>query len=91
MQVDEIKNEIRSIFKERLNMDLSNVTAGDDDGLFADDGWGLDSIDVIDIVLGVEQKFGVKLGQDEEIQSHFYSLNTLAIYIQSLLVKSLTA
>jgi len=87
MQIDEIKNEIKSIFTERLNMDLSNVTAGDDDGLFADDGWGLDSIDVIDIVLGVEQKFGVKLGQDEEIQSHFYSLNTLAAYIQSLLVK----
>ncbi len=64
-------------------MDLAGITASDDDGLF-EDGWGIDSIDVIDIVLGVEQKFGVKLGQDEEIQGHFRTLNTLAAYIKSL-------
>ncbi|MCD2451466.1 acyl carrier protein [Methylicorpusculum oleiharenae] len=83
MQLEEIKEEIKNIFADRLNMDLSSVTAGDDDGLF-DDGWGIDSIDVIDIVLGVEKKFGVKLGQDEEIQGHFRSLNTLAAYVKSL-------
>ncbi len=84
MQIEEIKEEIKNIFADRLNMDLSNITAGDDDGLF-EDGWGIDSIDVIDIVLGVEQKFGVKLSQDEEVQEHFRTLNTLATYIQSLM------
>lgn len=83
MQLEDIKQGLKDIFVERLNMDLSGVTAGDDDGLF-EDGWGIDSIDVIDIVLGVEQKFGVKLGQDEEIQGHFHTLNTLAAYIQTL-------
>ncbi len=83
MQLDEIKQTLKTIFEERLNMDLSTVTAGDDDGLF-EDGWGIDSIDVIDIVLGVEQKFGVKLQQDEEVQTHFRSLNTLAAYVQEL-------
>lgn len=84
MKIEDIKAEIKNIFVERLNMNLAGITAGDDDGLF-EDGWGIDSIDVIDIVLGVEQKFGVKLGQDEEIQPHFRTLNTLAAYIQSLL------
>jgi acyl carrier protein len=83
MQLDEIKQALKTIFEERLNMDLSTVTAGDDDGLF-EDGWGIDSIDVIDIVLGVEQKFGVKLQQDEEVQTHFRSLNTLAAYVKEL-------
>lgn len=83
MQLEEIKEGLKNIFVERLNMDLAGITASDDDGLF-EDGWGIDSIDVIDIVLGVEQKFGVKLGQDEEIQGHFRTLNTLAAYIQSL-------
>jgi acyl carrier protein len=83
MQLDEIKQTLKTIFEERLNMDLSTVTAGDDDNLFGD-GWGIDSIDVIDIVLGVEQKFGVKLQQDEEVQTHFRSLNTLAAYVKEL-------
>jgi len=83
MQIEEIKQGLKDIFADRLNMDMSSITAGDDDGLF-EDGWGIDSIDVIDIVLGAEQKFGVKLGQDEEIQGHFSTLNTLAAYIQSL-------
>ncbi len=84
MQLDEIKEGIKHIFTDRLNMDLSQIDASDDDGLF-EDGWGIDSIDVIDIVLGVEQTFGVKLGQDEEVQKHFSTLNTLAAYIQSLM------
>lgn len=84
MQVEEIKTELKSIFEERLNMDLSNISAGDDDNLFGSNGWGIDSIDVIDIVLGVEQKFGVKLKQDEEVQAHFRTLNTLAAYIKTL-------
>jgi acyl carrier protein len=85
MQLDDIKTGLKDIFVERLNMDLSGVTAGDDDPLFSYDGWGIDSIDVIDIVLGVEQKFGVKLKQDEEVQSHFRTLNTLAAYIGELI------
>ncbi|MFM8331506.1 MAG: acyl carrier protein [Candidatus Methylumidiphilus sp.] len=84
MQLDDIKDTLKAIFEERLNMDLSTIKASDDDSLFGD-GWGIDSIDVIDIVLGVEQKFGVKLQQDEEVQAHFQSLNSLAAYVQTLI------
>jgi acyl carrier protein len=85
MQIEQIKTELKKIFADRLNMDIAAINAGDDDGLFDPEGWNIDSIDVIDIVLGVEQTFGVKLKQDEEVQSHFRTLNTLADHIGQLI------
>lgn len=83
MNIDEIKSELKSIFVERLDMDLSQIHAEDDDPLFGDE-WGIDSVDVIDIVLGVEQRFKVKIKQDEEVAKHFASLNALAAHIKEL-------
>ncbi|CAI8936221.1 acyl carrier protein [Methylocaldum szegediense] len=85
MQIEQIKTELKNIFADRLNMDIAAINASDDDGLFDPEGWNIDSIDVIDIVLGVEQTFGVKLKQDEEVQTHFRTLNTLAEHIGQLL------
>ncbi|MDV3240969.1 MAG: acyl carrier protein [Methylocaldum sp.] len=85
MQIEQIKTELKNIFADRLNMDIAAINAGDDDGLFDPEGWNIDSIDVIDIVLGVEQTFGVKLKQDEEVQAHFRTLNTLADHIGQLI------
>lgn len=81
MNLDTIKAGLKEIFAERLNLDLASVEAGDDDPLFSDEGWGLDSVDVIDIVLGVEQKFGVAIRADDDVKVHFRTPNTLAAYI----------
>jgi len=83
MTTDEIKSELRRIFAERLDMDMSEVHASDADPLFGDE-WGLDSVDVIDIVLGLEQTFKVKFKQDEDVEKHFASLNALAAHVQDL-------
>lgn len=83
MTIDEIKNELKNIFAKRLDMDLSEIEASDDDALFGDE-WGIDSVDVIDIVLGVEQTFKVKIKQDEDVEKHFASLNALAAHVKEL-------
>lgn len=85
MTTDDIKAELKQIFVERLDMNLAEIDAGDDDPLFSEDGWNIDSVDVIDIVLGVEQRFKVKIRQDDEVQQHFATLNTLAAHIAQLL------
>lgn len=84
MTTDDIKTELKKIFAERLDMDLSEIDAGDDDPLFGEDGWDIDSVDVIDIVLGVEQSFQVKIKQDEDVERNFRSLNALATHIQAM-------
>lgn len=82
MEIEHIKQEIKTIFVERLNINVAKSNL-DDAGLFADDGWAIDSVDVIDLVLGIEKTFGIRLEQDAEVQRHFKSLNTLAAYLQT--------
>jgi acyl carrier protein len=83
MNLEQIKTSLKDILVDRLAIDLSEVDSSDDASLFDDKGWGIDSIDVLDLVLGVEKSFGVRIDQDEDIKSHFQSIQTLAAYIQS--------
>jgi acyl carrier protein len=83
MQIDQIKTTLKNILVERLGIDLAAVNASDDAGLFADDGWAIDSVDVLDLVLGIEKSFGVRIEQDDQIKHHFQSIATLAVFIQS--------
>ncbi len=85
MQLADIKTQIKNILVERLSIDLNEVQASDDAGLFDDDGWGIDSVDVLDLVLGLEKTFGIRIGQDEAVRNHFQSIATLAAYIETQL------
>jgi acyl carrier protein len=62
---DEVKVRIKKILVERLKLDRLPETIGDQESLFGPDGLGLDSIDALELVLGVEQEFGVKIENEE--------------------------
>ena len=79
METKEIALEIRNIILTRLDLDLEGEEPSDQESLFED--WGIDSVDVLDLVLGIEQVFSVKIKQDEEIEKHFASIETLANFI----------
>lgn len=82
MNSKEIKLELRDIIKNRLDLELDGPEPDDDDNLFED--WGIDSIDVIDLVLAIEQEFGVKVKQgDDDVSKHFESINKLGDYIHT--------
>ncbi len=91
MELDDIKTTLKQIFAERLMMEMDQLDVSDDAGLFDEDGWGIDSVDVLDLVLGIEKHFGVRIAQDDAVKEHFRSLNTLAAYIQGLTENSAVA
>jgi acyl carrier protein len=84
--------EIKSVLKQNILIDrleLEDITADeidDNDQLFGE-GLGLDSVEALDVVAGLEEEFGVKLQglPQEEIQKHFYSVETLSQFIASKL------
>ena len=82
MELEQIKTTLKQIFAERLMMEVDELDVSDDAGLFDEDGWGIDSVDVLDLVLGIEKHFGVRIAQDDAVKEHFRTLNTLAAYIQ---------
>ena len=72
-----IKSEIE--IEEFVKLDDIN----DEEPLF-NDGLGLDSIDALEIGMALQKKYNLSMGSDKEENSkHFYSINTLASYVES--------
>jgi acyl carrier protein len=83
MNHEQIKELLKKILVDRLGIDPADVNATDDAMLFDEDGWGIDSVDSLDLVLGIEKTFGVRITQDENVMKHFKTMNTLAAFIGS--------
>ncbi len=78
-----IKEKLKNIFIETLNLEgVTPEQIGNDDLLFGDK-FGLDSIDAVEIVFQVEQHFGVKIRDMNEGRVALQSINTLAAFIEA--------
>ena len=71
-------HEVKELIIERLGLDFIPEEIDDDSPLFGM-GLGLDSVDALDLVVGVEDKFGVQIGEGELLA--FRSVNSLVDYI----------
>ena len=92
MNVDrqEVADKLRKMIVERLNLDINPQEIGDDDPLFAsteDGGLALDSVEALEIVVGIEDVFGIRLGDEQGIEQRFYSINTLTDYVSEKLAE----
>jgi len=77
----ELKQTIKRLIVERLKLEMEPSEISDTDPLFGE-GLGLDSIDALELVLGLEQEFGVKI-EDEEVGAEaLSSVDTLAAFVR---------
>ncbi len=66
---------------EQLNLqDITPADIKDDQPLFVD-GLGLDSIDALELIVLLQQHYGIKLNNAEEGPKVFKSVQTMAEYI----------
>lgn len=78
---EQIKQVILST-SELQDMQIDDID--NDAPLFGDDGVGLDSIDALELGIALKKEFGTNFSTAEtENKKHFYSVSTLATYIQS--------
>jgi acyl carrier protein len=70
--------KVKSIIIGNLNLDLEPSQIDDDSPLFGT-GLGLDSIDALDLVIGIEEGFSIKVGEDELYV--FKSVNSLVDFV----------
>ncbi len=67
---------------ERLNLkDQKPEEIGDDQPLFVE-GLGLDSIDALELIVLLQQDYNIRLSNAEDGPKVFYSVRTMAEYIQ---------
>jgi acyl carrier protein len=78
---DELRLRLKKILVERLKLDRAPESIGDAEPLFGPDGLGLDSIDALELVLGVEQELGVAVGNEEIATEALASIDRLAEFV----------
>ena len=82
MQTSELKSEIKKLLVAELNLAGKDpATIEDEAPLFGTGGLGLDSLDALQIAMLVEEKFGVRIPDDDSARPIFRSVSTLAEYI----------
>ncbi|MFC1665735.1 phosphopantetheine-binding protein [Pseudomonadota bacterium] len=79
-----LQKEILGLIIETLNLEDIDPESFDHNMPLFGDGFGLDSIDALEIGAAISKRYGIKLkSQNEETQSHFSSVESLAKFVQS--------
>lgn len=77
----DIKSRIKCMMVENLMLKIAPEDIGDDTPLFNPEGLALDSIDALELAVGIEKNFGVATPSAEVAREAFVSVNTIAEYI----------
>ncbi len=78
---EELILQLKKLIIQRLKLEeVSPEDIGNDDPLFGE-GLGLDSIDALELVLGLEKEYGVIIPDAEVGQKVFQSVKTIAQYV----------
>ena len=79
--MDPLKSELKALLVEHLNLTtVKPEEIGDDQPIFGE-GLGLDSIDALEIIVLLQQHYGIRLTKAENGPKVLYSVNTIADYI----------
>lgn len=84
MPSDELILKVKKMIVETLNLeDLEPEDIETDSPLFGD-GLGLDSIDALELGLGLKSVFGITISQDDpNLKQYFASVADLAAFIEA--------
>jgi acyl carrier protein len=78
-----LREDLKRLIVERLRLEgVTPAQIGDDTPLFGD-GLGLDSVDALELVVGLEQEYGIVVKSHEIDKTIFTSVQTLARFVES--------
>ncbi len=76
-----LKEQIKDLIIRRLRLEMSPNDIDDSAALFGD-GLGLDSIDALELVVGLEQEFGISIPDEDVGKEAFASVEALCAYVE---------
>jgi len=76
-----LKDQIKDLIIRRLRLEISPAEIDDKAPLFGD-GLGLDSIDALELVVGLEQEFGISIPDEDVGKEAFASVDALCNYVE---------
>jgi acyl carrier protein len=80
--VQTLRQELKALLVNRLRLRGTDPTSIADDEPLLKGSLGLDSIDVLELVLAVEQAYSVKVSDEQLEQGAFHSIAALAEFVR---------
>lgn len=80
--VTTLKERIKAMMVENLMLQVTANEISDDMPLFGPGGLGLDSVDALQLVVGLDKNFGVKIPDPAAAKEILQSVNTIADAVQ---------
>jgi acyl carrier protein len=81
MTDENLRDAIKTMMVESLMLKVSKEEIGDALPLFGPEGLGLDSIDALELTVGLEKRFGTKIPNAEAARVALQSVNSIHDYI----------
>lgn len=78
---EDLARRVKELIVRRLKLEIAPETIENGAALFGE-GLGLDSIDALELVLGLEQEFGIKVEDEEVGVKAFASVDALVDFIE---------
>jgi acyl carrier protein len=78
---EELMMDVKKLIIERLKLEEIAVEDIDADAPLFGEGLGLDSIDALELVIGLEKEYGISIPDAEVGRKVFQSVRTIAQYI----------
>lgn len=81
--MENLINELKLKVIDALNLDGMTPEDIDDNApLFGDEGLGLDSIDVLELIVLLEKNYGIRLASPAQGKEVFQSVAVMATYVE---------
>jgi acyl carrier protein len=82
MDGERLRSEIKRLLVSELNLKGRDPESiADDAPLFGDGGLGLDSLDALQLAMGIEEKLGVRIPEGDDARAIFKNVGAIADYV----------
>ena len=78
---DRVEDRLKGMIVDRLMLNAKPADIGDDDDLIRK--WNVESVQLMEIVIGLEELFGIQLGDDEFSIKKFRTVKNIAEVVRS--------
>ena len=79
---------LRAMLAENVMLKIDAATIGEETPLFGAEGLGLDSLDALQIIIAVEKKYGISIGDATTARDALQSLGVLRDWINRRLASA---